>query len=384
MRRELPVISLFSGVGGLDLGLSKAGFTIRLQIDSDPHCCQSLRLNKDRYWPKSMIIEGRVEDWPTDKLLEKAGLKVGEAVLVCGGTPCQPFSKSAFWSRLLRKDGNRRRFSSGITGSIKSFRRLNDPRAGLIKEFARVVVEAKPAAYLLENVVGLAYKTSRHILEEFIEIVKEAGYSAPSIEEIRKNILNAADYGVPQKRERLIIIGARDGIKLQLPEPTHADRNSPEVLLGVKRPYVTAGEAIGDLDDGTVREDERVEGKWGHLLPEIPPGGNYLFFTKERGYTRPIFKWRSRYWSFLLKLSPDMPAWTIQAQPGPYVGPFHWNNRRLRIEEIKRLQTFPDDYGVYGDRRAAHRQLGNAVPPLLAQRIGEEIIRQLSEAGLLN
>jgi DNA (cytosine-5)-methyltransferase 1 len=156
------------------------------------------------------------------------------------------------------------------------------------------------------------------------------------------------------------------------------------VLIGLKKPYVTAGEAIGDLDDGTVREDEKIEGKWGRLLLEISPGDNYLFFTRERGHPRPLFKWRSRYWSFLLKLSPDMPAWTIQAQPGPYVGPFHWRNRRLRVEEVKRLQTFPDEYIVYGDKRAAQQQLGDAVPPLLAQRIGEEIIRQLAEAGLLD
>jgi DNA (cytosine-5)-methyltransferase 1 len=73
-----------------------------------------------------------------------------------------------------------------------------------------------------------------------------------------------------------------------------------------------------------------------------------------------------------------MPAWTIQARPGPYTGPFHWRNRRLRIEEIKRLQAFPDDYQIYGDRREAQRQLGEAVPPLLAQRIGEAIRQQLS------
>jgi DNA (cytosine-5)-methyltransferase 1 len=384
MRRELPVISLFSGVGGLDLGLSKAGFTIRLQIDSDPYCCQSLRLNKDRYWPKSVIVEDKVENWPTDRLLEKAGLKVGEAMLVCGGPPCQPFSKSAFWSPLRWKDRKRRRPSPDRSRSVEEFMGLDDPRAGLIKEFVRVVIEARPVAYLMENVFGLAYKTSRPILEEFIRVMSNAGYSTPSIEEIRSCVLNAADYGVPQKRERLFIVGARDGVRLRLPEPTHADKDSPEVLIGLKKPYVTAGEAIGDLDDGTVREDEKIEGKWGRLLLEIPPGDNYLFFTRERGHPRPLFKWRSRYWSFLLKLSPDMPAWTIQAQPGPYVGPFHWRNRRLRVEEVKRLQTFPDEYIVYGDKRAAQQQLGDAVPPLLAQRIGEEIIRQLAEAGLLD
>jgi DNA (cytosine-5)-methyltransferase 1 len=168
-RKELPAISLFSGVGGLDLGLRAAGFTIRLQIDADPDCCQSLRLNKDRYWPESTIIEDKVENWSTSSLLEKAGLKVGEVVLVCGGPPCQPFSKSAFWSPLRWEDKSRRRPSLNKSRSVESFKGLDDPRAGLLKEFVRVVREARPAAYLMENVFGLAYKTSRPILESFIE-----------------------------------------------------------------------------------------------------------------------------------------------------------------------------------------------------------------------
>ncbi len=82
---------------------------------------------------------------------------------------------------------------------------------------------------------------------------------------------------------------------------------------------------------------------------------------------RPLFEWRSRYWNFLLKLAPEQPSPTIQAQPGPWVGPFHWASRRLRLAEIKRLQTFPDDYEIVGTRRSAQIQIGNAVPPLLAE-----------------
>jgi DNA (cytosine-5)-methyltransferase 1 len=113
------------------------------------------------------------------------------------------------------------------------------------------------------------------------------------------------------------------------------------------------------------------------LLKLVPPGDNYLFFTQKRGYPNPIFKWRSRYWSFLLKLSPDKPSWTIQASHSNNMGPFHWSNRYLRIPEIKRIQSFDDEFEVMGDYRAQWRQIGNAVPPLIAEVIAKAIIEQV-------
>jgi DNA (cytosine-5)-methyltransferase 1 len=138
---------------------------------------------------------------------------------------------------------------------------------------------------------------------------------------------------------------------------------------------MTSSEAIGDLEDrDDLREpDEEVGGRYGRLLPEIPPGDNYLFFTEHRGHAAPLFKWRSRYWTFLLKLDPDRPSTTIQSQPGPYIGPFHWRNRRLRLAEVKRLQTFPDEYAIIGSRRSAQSQLGNAVPPQLAEIVARPL-----------
>jgi DNA (cytosine-5)-methyltransferase 1 len=138
---------------------------------------------------------------------------------------------------------------------------------------------------------------------------------------------------------------------------------------------VTTGEALGDLmeRDDLAEPEEAVNGRYGHLLPDIPPGDNYLFYTEKRGHAKPLFGWRKRYWSFLLKLDPNQPSPTIQAQPGPYVGPFHWLNRRLRIAEIKRLQTFPDDYELVGTRRSAQVQIGNAVPPMLAEQVARAL-----------
>jgi len=103
------------------------------------------------------------------------------------------------------------------------------------------------------------------------------------------------------------------------------------------------------------------------LLKLVPPGDNYLFFTEERGHPEPLFIWRSRYWSFLLKLSKERPSWTIQASHSNNMGPFHWKNRFLRIGEIKRIQTFPDDYQLTGAFKDQWRQVGNAVPAKLAE-----------------
>jgi DNA (cytosine-5)-methyltransferase 1 len=161
-----------------------------------------------------------------------------------------------------------------------------------------------------------------------------------------------------------------------LPEPTLGGRWERRHTGIEERPHVTTGQAL----EGVVappEPSEIVRGKWGHLLPGIPPGDNYLHYTSERGHPDPIFEWRSRYWSFLLKLDPERPAPTIQAQPGPNVGPFHWENRRLRIPELQRLFTYPDNFEFVGRRNSVQAQIGNSVPPLLAQRVAEQVANVL-------
>ena len=192
-------------------------------------------------------------------------------------------------------------------------------------------------------------------------------------------MLNAADYGVPQNRQRLFLIGSRDGRDLGHPRATHwgeHERRARPVHADRLLPHVTAGEALKGLRTRPEPADA-VKGSYGHLLRHIPPGGNYLHFTKERGHRRPLFRWRSRYWTFLLKADPQRPISTIQGQPGPYVGPFHWRNRRLRVPELKRLQGFPDDFQLAGTRGQVQLQVGNSVPPLLAFVIARSIRAQL-------
>jgi DNA (cytosine-5)-methyltransferase 1 len=138
---------------------------------------------------------------------------------------------------------------------------------------------------------------------------------------------------------------------------------------------LTAWDAIGDLEN----DDDpslAVTGKWADLLPTIPEGRNYLYHT-DRGAGIPLFGWRRRYWSFLLKLAKSLPSWTIAAQPGPAIGPFHWRSRRLSVIEMMRLQTFPRRYEIVGSFRSAQRQLGNAVPSALAEILALEMRRQL-------
>jgi DNA (cytosine-5)-methyltransferase 1 len=229
----------------------------------------------------------------------------------------------------------------------------------------------------LENVEGLAYSDKNEGLGFVLGMINEINRRqkvryAPSF-----RVLCAADYGVPQLRYRLFLVAAREGQPFAFPPATHADlpRDNRQQALAALPRYRTAWDAIGDVRPDA-DEDVAMRGKWAALLPSVPEGENYLWHT-ERGGGMPLFGWRRRFWSFLLKLAKDRPSWTIQAQPGPGTGPFHWESRRLSMRELARLQTFPDDVHITGNYRAIHRQVGNAVPSLLAEVIAREVRTQL-------
>jgi DNA (cytosine-5)-methyltransferase 1 len=297
---------------------------------------------------ESPVIQADILDVSTEAILAAAGLRRGQRPdLLIGGPPCTPFSKSGFWLEWKR---------SGL-----------DPDASLLQAYTRVLAEAKPRRFVLENVYALTYnnKASKPAYDRLLREIDDAGY------EFRAQVLNAADYGVPQSRPRLFVIGVRKGeIVPEHPKPTHGGTWERRSTGHAERPHVSTGDALAGLV--TEPEPEEVtRGQYLDLLPGVPPGENYLHYTEERGHPTPLFKWRSRYWSFLLKLDPQKPSPTIQAQPGPNVGPFHWENRRLRVGEVKRLFTFPDGFELVGTRRSVQAQLGNAVPPLLAQKVIE-------------
>jgi hypothetical protein len=181
-------------------------------------------------------------------------------------------------------------------------------------------------------------------------------------------VLNAADYGVPQNRERLFLVGIRADldVRFRFPKPTHG-LDSPN-----KRPYITAGDALKELEN----EREVVPaygGKYGHLLPDIPPGENYRYYTEELGHEKPLFAWRSKFSGFLYKLSPNEVSRTIVASQSRYDGPFHWKNRKCTIDELKRLQGFPDEFVIPHPYNEAVKQIGNSVCPPIATQIGKAL-----------
>ena len=180
--------------------------------------------------------------------------------------------------------------------------------------------------------------------------------------------LNAAEYGVPQKRKRVFFIATKQTIDLSL-LPTHSDKNNDELL-----PFEPVINWIGSVKN---KETLPIVGKWENELKEIPPGKNYIALSEKDGHPNPRFKAGKRYWSSLLKLNPLLPSWTIISSPGHWEGPFHWENRKLTNKEAALIQTFPRDYKFYGTMTSVRRQIGNAVPPLLSKIIFRELIRCL-------
>ncbi|MFT3972173.1 MAG: DNA cytosine methyltransferase [Amaricoccus sp.] len=354
---DLTAISLFTGVGGLDLGFEAAGFRTAAAVEMDPAACRALRAARPE-WP---VLEGDIHRTPTDAILAAAGLAPGEADILIGGPPCQPFSKSGYWAR----------------GDAL---RLDDPRAGTLGEYLRVLREARPRAFLLENVPGLGFRGKDEGLRLILDGIRQLNEAAGTNYRVAWRKLNAVDYGVPQMRERLILIAARDGREFRFPEPTHADPAAMEPG-DAREPWRTAWDALGDLPAQPNERGLEMGGKWAALLPSIPEGQNYLWHTS-RGGGMSLFGWRRRYWSFLLKLAKDRPSWTIQAQPGSAIGPFHWKSRKLSTLELCRLQTLPRDVALACGRTDAQRLLGNAVPSLLAEVLGRAIREQLLDAPL--
>lgn len=339
-------ISLFSGCGGLDLGLHDAGFRTVLASDAEPLCADTWRRNM----PNVPFLGGRIGSWTRADVTNAIGGTIGEIDLVAGGPPCPPFSKSRFYRK-------------------EKPRALDDPNGWeTIDGYLKMLDWVRPRAFILENVKGLAYKVHAGALETIILRAEKLGYK------VSTGVLNAADFGVPQIRERCFVLGTLDG-PVALPKATHSRDQTDDHQL-----WTTAGDVLADLDTEENASDEGhfAGGQHHDLLREVPPGENYLYFTEKRGYPDPKFKWRGRYWSFLLKLSPEMPSWTIQARRSNNMGPFHWRNRILRISEIKRLQTFPDDFQLSGTIEQQWRQIGNAVPPLLAAAVGRSLVEALS------
>ena len=322
---ELTCVSLFSGVGGLDLGARAAGFDVRFACDLDSEGLSLLQQAQ----ATPIDVADLYEAGELSRIITAAEAQA--PALLIGGPPCTPWSHAGFWLDYKRNG--------------------SDPARSLVKAYGEAVDRIQPAAFIMENVPGLRFKTHRPALDAFIGDAEQAGYA------VSHTILDASEHGVAQARRRLFVVGVRGG---------------PPVDWDLLRPLPkrSAGWAIADLEGALEPEhDEQPRGKHAEALRQVSPGENYLMLTRERGHPEGLFRYRGRYWSFLLKAHPERPVPTIPAQRVTYNGPFHWTGRHLRTREMARLQGFPDSYPLSPRLDTARRHIGNAVPPPLAARV---------------
>jgi DNA (cytosine-5)-methyltransferase 1 len=339
--KKVKLLSLFSGAGGLDLGFHLEGFDIKACIEIEKDACDTLELNKDKYLSKSTKIYCN----DITKLSpESVKDEIGDVDFIIGGPPCQSFSAAG------RRIG-------GVPG-------INDTRGSLFWYYAQYLKIFKPKGFLFENVKGILQANKSQDWEIIKESFRELGYK------LTYRILDAADYGTPQHRERVILVGQLLKSPFKFPKPVYGPNSE-----GTK-PYCTPREAFSDIDD----PNEVVpvySGKYGHLLNDIPPGLNYSFYTERMGHPNPLFAWRSKFSGFLYKLDPEVPSKTLVAHQGKYDGPFHWKNRKLIKVELMRIQGFPIDYKFIGSRISIEKQIGNSVAPKLSRYLAKSVLVQI-------
>lgn len=336
----LRVLSFFTGCGGLDLGFEQAGFETVYATDIDAESCKTLELNIGSHFNSGMSVERADIIELEPEFLPK------NIDLIIGGPPCQSFSASG-------------RRAGGAAGRL-------DQRGRLFEAYCRIIGQVKPKAFVFENVRGILGTSKGEDWKQIVTAFGHLGYT------LSYRLLDALDYGAPQQRERMFLVGYRMPEPFLFPEPTHGpDSTSGQAHL------VTGGAFRGIEEDEDLEALKLEGGKYSHLLPLVPPGENYLHFTAKRGYPRPIFAYRSRFSDFLYKANPDAPAKTIIASPGKYTGPLHWDNRYFSIREYMRLQGFPDDFRFSGSRADIIRQIGNSVSPHIAYRLALAMAKQL-------
>lgn len=349
MKNKIVALSIFSGSGGLDTGCQMAGVPVLACLDFDNDCIETLKINQ--IFNKAKIFHKDITKFSTNEFKKILNKERFDKFILIGGPPCQPFSKAGYWigNNVRKKD--------------------KDPR-NMVHQYLRMIEELKPDGFLFENVDSLLHPSNKHVVTEIINFIKLLGYHHKMIR------ANALDYGVPQTRKRLIILGSKKPF-IGEPKKTHAD---PIIAKNLKlKPYVNVGKIIGKYTDDKYYEKEEitVNGTYYRDLIKVPPGKNYIALTKKPLGPHKIFKNGKRFWNFLLKLDPERPSWTIAAQPGPWVGPFHWTSRRLRVPEIAAIQTFPENYKFYGNRRSIQKQIGNAVPPILGKIMIDFLVRNI-------
>ena len=359
------VVSLFSGGGGLDLGFMNAGYDVIWAIDNNQNAVNTYKENIGSHIKCADITKEDVAHIP-------------KADVVIGGPPCQSFSLA----------GNRH---------------VEDARGQLVWRYIDIIKHVKPKAFVFENVTGLlSAKNSEK--ESIVELLKKAfqdiGYT------VEMNVMNAAEYGIPQKRKRVIIVGLQGNKKFEFPKPTHGDYKS-----GLK-PFVTVRDALGDLPKAT--NDENGSVAYGnepqndyqkrmrssgettvseHFMPKlseldryiishVKPGGNYMDIPKDVNSKRIKRLQRDGgHTTCYGRMLPSEPSYTINTYFNrPNVGcNIHYSEDRLiTVREALRLQSFPDDYKIVSSSKQGRNLIvGNAVPPMLAEVIARKLKKEI-------
>jgi len=322
-------IELFCGCGGISTGLLDAGYDVRLGVDNDRPSVDAFEYNHAYRGSGSLLAD--VASLNGDDLLAKSGLKSVD--LLVGGPPCQPFS---------------------IVGKRLG---LADPRANLIQDYLRLIDQLSPIAVILENVPSLVTAHGGEVVDDIKSQLLSFGYI------VEYGILNAADYGVPQNRKRLILVAIKGVSRMPFPPPpTHSA--TPDLLL---RPHVTSYEALGDLPDVDHPSAAEIPN---HVPTAHTPRMIEAFAQLKPGKRDPK--------SYHDRLHPDRPGYTLRAGSGNFspLRPVHYQyNRVISVRESARLQGFSDSF-IWPDaisRLQQYRQVGNAVPPPLARAVGSHI-----------
>jgi DNA (cytosine-5)-methyltransferase 1 len=365
LRKPTPVISLFSGAMGLDLGLEAAGFEVAAALECDPHAAETIRVNR----PNLSVIQKKLEDVTTKEILGRAGLKAGGDFVVVGGPSCQAFSTAG------------RRESLGDAQG----------RGGLFREFIRVVRESRPRFFVMENVRGLLSAAIKHrtLLERGpgypgLRPDEELGSALRLvITELRAlgyyvtfDLLNTADYGVPQTRQRLVFIGSRDGENIRIPPPTHSASGKDDLSK-----WVTLRTALKGLKEKEPAFYNFAPGK-AKYLKLVPEGGNWRDLPekmKEEALGKAFSSWGGRS-GFFRRLSWNKPSPALTTRPDSKATILcHPTELRpLTVGEYARIQQFPDSWRFSGTVREQYKQVGNAVPLGLGQAIGLAIKKAMA------
>lgn len=332
-KKMFTYIDLFCGAGGFSLGFDKSGFKNIFSIDIQKAFCETYQAN----FPNHKLIQKDIAQLTEKMILELTGNQ--EVDVIIGGPPCQGFS---------------------IAGNIgRNF--IDDPRNRLFKEFVRVVAIVKPKYFVMENVARLYTHNKNKTREEIIKDFNKLGY------EVKCRILNSADYGVPQVRKRVIFIGSRVSSNITFPIKTCANHKTVKEAIE-DLPKLNSGEESTLLNHKAMKHTAQMLLK----MSFIGDGGNREHIPSN---LRPTSGDIRKY----IKYNSNKPSITIT---GDMRKVFHYSqNRALTVRELARLQTFPDDFEFKSSSIAQQQQVGNAVPPLMAEAIAKHLKNMMEDSS---